>query len=112
MGSQYGIFAATYGIAIIHFLRPHTQVIVLGKDELAKQLYKTAIQPFAFGKTVLSLVPEAVVAQNLPPALAASIPTLPAVADKRSAAILCSEFTCQPAIFEPNLLAKELRTTQ
>src|SRR6185437_4782401 len=33
-GAQYGIFAATYGIAVIHFSRPHIQVIVLGSDEL------------------------------------------------------------------------------
>ncbi|HEY1800866.1 MAG TPA: thioredoxin domain-containing protein, partial [Terriglobales bacterium] len=112
MIAQYGIFAATYGIAVIHFSRPHTQVIVLGNDELAKQLYKAAIQPFAFGKAVLPLVPEAAVEQNLPAALAVSIPKLPPVSNKQSAAILCSEFTCQPAIFEPKLLAKELQTTQ
>ncbi|HWF91181.1 MAG TPA: thioredoxin domain-containing protein [Terriglobales bacterium] len=109
-GAQYGIFAATYGIAVIHFSRSHTQLIVLGSDGLAKQLYQTAIQPFAFGKAVLALVPEAAVAQNLPPALGASIPQLPAVKSKNSAAILCSNFTCQPPIFEAKTLARELET--
>ena len=108
-GAQYGIFAATYGVAATHFLRPHTQVVVLGNDELAKRLYRTAIQPFAFGRTVLTLAPEAAVAQNLPPALAASIPRLPVVSSKRSAAVLCSNFTCQPPIFEPETLARELQ---
>jgi uncharacterized protein YyaL (SSP411 family) len=109
-GAQYGIFAATYGIAVIHFSRPHIQVIVLGSDELAKHLYRTAIQPFAFGKAALSLAPEAAVAQNLPPALAASIPLSPALSNKRSAAVLCSNFTCQPPIFEPETLARKLQS--
>src|SRR6185312_12594774 len=109
-GAQYGIFAATYGIAVIHFSRPHIQVIVLGSDELAKHLYRTAIQPFAFGKAALSLAAEAAVAQNLPPALAASIPLSPALSNKRSAAVLCSNFTCQPPIFEPETLARKLQS--
>ena len=35
---------------------------------------------------------------NLPPSLAATIPGLPAVKQKRTSAIICSEMACQPPI--------------
>jgi uncharacterized protein len=106
---QYGIFAATYGIAAIHFSRPHSQVVVLGKDEQAKKLYKAALRPFSYGKAVLNLNPESVVAQNLPPALAETIPNLPVVKEKKSAAVMCANFTCQAPIFDAQTLTKELQ---
>ncbi|HEY1464976.1 MAG TPA: thioredoxin domain-containing protein [Terriglobales bacterium] len=109
---QYGIFAATYGIAAIHFARPHSQVVVLGKDEEANQLYKAALQPFIYGKTVLHLNPEAAIAQNLPSALAETIPNLPVVKEKKSAAVVCANFACQPPIFNAQTLAKELQPNQ
>jgi uncharacterized protein len=87
-------------------------VIVLGKDGLADSLYRTAIRPFAFGKAVLQLSPEAATSQNLPPALAQTVPNLPAVRTKQTAAIVCSDFTCQPPVFDPQSLLKELRADQ
>lgn len=109
---QYGIFAATYGIAAIHFSRPHSQVVVLGKDEQAKELYKTALKSFVYGKAVLQLAPEAAIAQNLPPALAETIPNLPVVKEKKSAAVVCANFACQPPIFDAQTLAQELQTNR
>ena len=34
---QFGIFAATYGIAAVHLARPHTQVVVVGSDAGAER---------------------------------------------------------------------------
>lgn len=106
---QFGIFAATYGIAAIHFARSHTQVIVLGKDNLAAQLYKSATLLFSFGKAVLQFSADAVVPQNLPPALAETIPSLPVLKDNRSAAILCSNGSCRPPLFDSLALSEEIR---
>src|SRR5712692_2537060 len=39
VAGQYGIFAATYGIAAVHLSQPHTQVVIVGDDELANQLH-------------------------------------------------------------------------
>jgi uncharacterized protein len=105
---RYGIFAATYAIAAINFSRPHAQIVVLGKDELAGQLYKTAVKPFSINKAVLRMAQEMIVPQNLPPALAQTVPNIPALREKKSAAILCSQFTCQPPIYEVELLSKML----
>src|SRR5581483_5838164 len=49
---QYGIFAASYGIAAVHFARPHLQVIISGKDENANKLEAAAVSAFAVNKAV------------------------------------------------------------
>jgi uncharacterized protein YyaL (SSP411 family) len=48
------------------------------------------------------------VAQNLPPALAATIPNLPALGGGKSFAVVCSGFVCQPPVFDPQELARVL----
>ena len=97
---QHGIFAATYGLAVVHFTQPHIQVVVVGADGDAKDLFRAAVQPLSLNTAVLRLDRDKVVAQNLPPALAETIPNLPALREGKSFAVVCSEFTCQPPIFD------------
>ncbi len=106
VAGQHGIFAATYGLAVIHFSQPHTQVVVVGKDEVAAELYQAAVRPLGLVTAVLRLDADKVVAQNLPPALAETIPNLPALGEGRSFAVVCSGFTCQPPIFDAQELAR------
>ncbi len=108
LAAQYGLFAATYGIAAVHLAHPHTQVVVVGNDELADRLYTAAVASYSFSKAVLKLAPNKAVPQNLPSALAETIPHLPAVKEGRTVAIVCSGFTCQPPIFDPDELARRL----
>jgi len=106
VAGQHGIFAATYGLAVIHFSQPHTQVVVVGKDEVATELYQAAVRPLGLNTAVLRLDADKVVAQNLPPALAETIPNVPALGERRSFAVVCSGFTCQPPIFDAQELAR------
>jgi uncharacterized protein len=108
VAGQYGIFAATYGMAAVHYARPHVQVVVVGDNELASQLYRAGTASFALGKEVLKISANEAVAQNLPPALAGTIPHLPGVTEGKSVAILCSNFTCQPPISDPEELERAL----
>jgi hypothetical protein len=108
LAGKYGIFAATYGIAAVHLSQPHTQVVVLGTDALASQLYSAAVAPFALNKSVLRLEPGQLVCENLPPALAQTIPQLPATKEGKSAAVVCSNFACQPAVSIPEELLRGL----
>ena len=107
--AQYGIFVATYGSAAVHISQPHTQVVVVGNDELADRLYASASTSYSATKTVLRLTADKAVQENLPPSLAETIPQLPAVRDRKTVAILCSGFTCQPPIADPGELAQRLR---
>jgi uncharacterized protein len=109
MAPQYGMFAATYGIAAVLLAEPHAQVVIVGEDKKAEEFYRAAVAAFALGKTVIKLPPNGAVAQNLPPTLAATIPELPAVKENKTAAILCSGTTCQPPISDPEQLSLALQ---
>jgi len=109
LAGQYGLFAATYGIAAVH-LSPHTQVSVFGNDEVSEDLYRSAVAPFALNKAVIKFsAHENIVPQNLAPALSETIPRLPAISEKTSAAIICLGFSCQPPIADPKELTESLR---
>ncbi len=107
--AQYGLFVATYGLAAVHLSHPHTQIVIVGNDELAGRLYNAALAPYFAGKAVLRLSANQAVPQNLPPALAETIPQLPAVKEEKTVAAVCSGFTCQPPISDPAELARSLR---
>ena len=108
VAERYGIFAGTYGIAAVYFSQPHTQVVVVGEDEAAGALQATALKPFALNKAVIKLTRNETAPQNLPPALAETIPGAAQSQTKSSIALVCSGFTCQPPISDPGLLAKEI----
>ena len=113
VAGQHGIFAATYGLAVVHFIQPNAQVVVIGKDEKAAELYRAAVRPLGLSTSVLRLDADKAVAQNLPPALAETIPNLPQLGagralDGRSFAVVCSGFACQPPIFDAEELARIL----
>jgi hypothetical protein len=106
--AQHGIFAATYGLAVARFTEPHTQVVVVGHDEIAAKLHKAARRRLSFNTSVIGLDAGKAVAQNLPPALAETIPHLLALSAGRSFAIICSDFACQPPVFEAEELQQAL----
>jgi uncharacterized protein YyaL (SSP411 family) len=106
---HFGIFAATFGIGLRLYLTPEIQVVVVGEDTLANELYAAAVAPFALNKAVLHLREGQAVAQNLPPALAETIPNLPALKLGKSVAIICSGFACQPPISDPAQLTSALK---
>jgi len=118
VAGQHGIFAATYGLAVARFVQSHAQVVVIGRDAFAEGLYRAAVRPFSVSTAVLHLDANNAVAENLPPALAQTIPNLPVLgnaksdepqsAEGRSFAVVCSGFTCQPPIFEAQELALAL----
>ncbi|MFZ0862466.1 MAG: thioredoxin domain-containing protein [Candidatus Sulfotelmatobacter sp.] len=109
VAEQFGIFAATYGIAVVHLLESPVQVVVIAEDgdeNAAGELYAAAVAPFAFNKSTLRLAANQAVAENLPPALAATIPNLPGLSSRKSFAVLCSGSACQPPVTD----AAQLRT--
>jgi uncharacterized protein YyaL (SSP411 family) len=108
--AHYGLFAATYGIALDMYLQPHTQVIVVGSDELADRLYTAAVGKFSLNKSVLHLAQGEAVPQMLPPALSETIPHLPGIKEGKSVAVVCSGFTCQPPVFNVDELTLVLKS--
>jgi hypothetical protein len=106
VAEQFGIFAATYGIAVLHWLENPVQVVVISdKETEADELARVAVEGFAFSKSVLQLKSNQVVAENLPPALAETLPNLPQLKSGKAFAVLCSGSSCQPPVTN----AEELR---
>jgi uncharacterized protein YyaL (SSP411 family) len=108
---QFGIFAATYGIAVVYLLESPVQVVVIAEDgdeDAAGELYAAAVARFAFNKSTLRLAASQVVAENLPPALAATIPNLPELGSRKSLAVLCSGSACQPSVSDGAELRRAL----
>jgi len=105
---QYGIFAATYGIAAVHLSQPHSQVVIIGEDRLADEFHAMAVRPFGFGRTVIKLTCNQAVAQNLPPALGETIPNLPALKEGKTMAVICQGFACLPPIDNVEDLKRKL----
>jgi uncharacterized protein YyaL (SSP411 family) len=111
IAEQFGIFAATYGIAVVHLLESPVQVVVIAEDRdehKANELYSAAVAAFAGNKTVLRFAANQAVEKNLPPVLGATIPHLPTLGLGRSFAVLCSGSVCQPPVFDPAGLGTEL----
>lgn len=106
---HYGLFASTYGIALDMYLNAHTQVVIIGDGKNAEELANTGAGQFSLNKSVLRLRSGEAVPQMLPPALAETIPNLPAVQQGKTVAVLCSGFTCQPPIDDPAALEKAIR---
>jgi len=105
---QYGLFAASYALALGVYLNSPAQVVVLGPagDKRAAQLEQAALAVFRFVKAVLRVTPEMLAANVLPPALAA---TLPHISADKAQALVCAGGVCRPPTSDPaelqNLLA-------
>ncbi|HXC49018.1 MAG TPA: thioredoxin domain-containing protein [Candidatus Sulfotelmatobacter sp.] len=104
---QYGLFAATYGLAAILFAEHPTQVVITGAegDAAADKLERAANDVFRFGKAVLR-VTSSTSLEHLPLALRHTLPHLPK--DKASA-LVCSGNTCLPPTSDPEELKRLLQ---
>jgi uncharacterized protein len=103
---QYGLFAATYGLAALLHARHSMQVVILGPagDPRAVELEKAANDVYRFGKSVLRVTPETLAKTSLAPALRETLPHLDAM---KAQALICVETTCYPPVTQPDKL-KEL----
>jgi hypothetical protein len=102
---QYGLFAATYGLAALMHARHALQVVITGAadDPQAAELERAAHQTYRFGKPVLRVTPEIMASNRLAPALRETLPHLDAA---KPQALVCIETTCYPPVADaPELIA-------
>jgi uncharacterized protein YyaL (SSP411 family) len=96
VAGQLGIEAGTYGLASMWLSGPHTQVVVIGEGVKANELYAAALRPSALTKAVLRI--PCANWDSLPPALTEAIANLPDISARHPMAVVCSNFTCHPAV--------------
>jgi uncharacterized protein YyaL (SSP411 family) len=103
---QYGMFAATYGLAATLFARHPSQVVITGRgdDPAAQALEAAAHRVYRFGKSVLRVTPETQ-QLHLAGALKETLPHLPA---DKALAVVCAGQTCLPPTSDPNQLVAML----
>ncbi len=101
---HFGLYAASYGLALRRTVLPPVQVVVVGEDEAARELERAALRGFVINKSVVRLARLDV---ELPPALAETIPHLPRQAG--SFAVVCSGFGCGLPVSSPQELVVALR---
>ena len=103
---QYGLFAATYGLAATLFARHPIQIVITGPadDPAARALEAAAHRVFRFGKSVLRVTPGTQLAA-LAAALKETLPHLPA---DKPLALVCSGQTCLPPTSDPDELTAYL----
>jgi uncharacterized protein YyaL (SSP411 family) len=96
---QYGLFAATYGLAATLFAHHPIQVVITGpaNDPIAPSLEAAVHRVFRFGKSVLRVTPETP-QLRLAGALRETLPHLP---PGKPLAVVCSGQTCFPPTSEP-----------
>ncbi|MBI3661796.1 MAG: thioredoxin domain-containing protein [Acidobacteria bacterium] len=111
---QFGLFAASFGLAALLHARHPMQIVVTGAagDPAAKKLEDVASGVFRFGKAVLRVTPEQIDAGALAPVLQQTLPHLPARSDSIGAnvpqALICVNASCQPPITDSQQLSAAL----
>jgi uncharacterized protein YyaL (SSP411 family) len=101
---QYGLFAATYGLAALLHARHPMQIVLTGKtsDPKVQALEKAAHATYRYGKAVLRVTPERLKTAALPGALRETLPLLDASVAQ---GFVCVETTCYPPVSDPTKLA-------
>ncbi len=101
---HFGLYAATYALALDRLVHEPIQVCVIGSDANARALEEAALRGYAVNRTVVRL--PRIEAGALPPVLDATLPRLPGgLQTEGSVAVVCSHHSCQPPVATPGELA-------
>jgi hypothetical protein len=93
---HFGLYAASYALALQRMLTPEVQVLVIGDDDAARELEAAALRQYAANKSVVRLRREQL--RNLPPELQKTLPHLPVPKAGESIAVVCSGNACHPPV--------------
>jgi uncharacterized protein YyaL (SSP411 family) len=89
---HYGLYAATYGLALRRAVDGVVQVCVVGEDDKARELELAALRGYAANRSVVRLRG----LEALPPALMETLPHLPNM--EGSFAVVCKGRSCLPPV--------------
>jgi hypothetical protein len=104
VAEHFGLYAATYALALQRLVREPIQVYVIGDDPSGWELESAALRRYAVNKSVIRLGQLGV--EALPPVLETTLPRLPKI--EGSFAVVCSGHTCQPPVKTTEELTKAL----
>ena len=108
VAEHFGLYAGAYGLALEMLLLAPTQVVIVGGGAEARKLAAMATARFAVNKRVIVLRPDQVVAGELPPVLAETLPYLPELQSGKTFAVLCKGASCLPPTNDGAKLLQDL----
>ena len=91
---HFGMFAASYGLALQRMVQRAVQICVIGEDAEARRLEAVGMARYAVNKSVVRLRRDQLAA--LPPMLLQTLPNLPRT--QESVAVLCNGKGCLPPV--------------
>jgi uncharacterized protein YyaL (SSP411 family) len=106
---HFGLYAATYALALQKMLMSAMQVCVIGEDDAARELEKAALRRYSANKSVVRLRHAQMGA--LPPELQNTLPHLPMPKAGGSIAVVCSGNACHPPVSTVEELEKLLEVS-
>jgi uncharacterized protein len=92
---HFGLYAASYGLALQRMVLRGVQVCVIGDDADARRLEAVALARYAVNKSVIRLRRDQM--DELPPMLKETLPHLPGLTEG-SLAVVCSSKGCLPPV--------------
>ncbi|MDQ2840005.1 MAG: thioredoxin domain-containing protein [Acidobacteriota bacterium] len=107
---HFGLYAASYGLALQRMVRGTTQVCVIGEDDAARKLETAALGQYAVNKSVIRLRKDQL--GTLPPVLAETLPHLPGLEGAESVAVVCSGKGCLPPVSDVGGVNEALEGTR
>jgi uncharacterized protein len=109
--AEYGLFASTYGLALLNHLELPIEVVVIGEpeEERTSELLTTAYRTPRAGKRVFAFSPAAIRNGELPPGFAGTLPNLPLA--NAPLALVCIGSSCQPPVNTVQALKEVLSET-
>jgi uncharacterized protein YyaL (SSP411 family) len=93
---HFGLYAASYGLALQRMVQRAVQVCVIGDDTTARRLEAVALARYAVNKSVIRLRRDQL--EGLPRALAETLPHLPGLKKEGSFAVVCNGKGCLPPV--------------
>jgi uncharacterized protein YyaL (SSP411 family) len=93
---HFGLYAASYGLALQRMVQRPVQICVIGDDAAARRLEAVALARYAVNKSVIRLRRDQLGA--LPRALAETLPHLPGLREEGSFAVVCTGKGCLPPV--------------
>ncbi len=107
VASQFGYFASTYGLAVVHLLGQHTSLLVIGEDETAYEMLNVS-RTFWTADSSVHHVRDAASLEQLPQGLRVAAAPLVRSASGKTVAILCTGNVCSAPCFDLVSLQTEL----
>jgi uncharacterized protein YyaL (SSP411 family) len=93
---HFGLYAASYGLALQRMVQRPVQICVIGDDATAWRLEAVALARYAVNKSVIRLRRDQL--GGLPRALAETVPHLPGLKEEGSFAVVCTGKGCLPPV--------------